>query len=39
VATVAPPRDKPCEFILEAAANALRQAQGRGGNCVVSSDL
>ncbi len=39
VVTVAPPRDKPCEFILEAAVNALRQAQGRGGNCVVNGDL
>ena len=39
VVTVAPPRDKACESILEAAERALQRAQGKGGNCVVSGEV
>jgi diguanylate cyclase (GGDEF)-like protein len=39
IVTVAPPRDKACEAILEAAAAALLQAKTRGGNCVVNGNL
>jgi diguanylate cyclase (GGDEF)-like protein len=39
VVTAVAPRDKPCEVILEAAAQALRVAKAKGGNCVVSGDL
>lgn len=39
VVTVAPPRDRPCEVALEAAATALSQAKARGGNCVVTGNL
>lgn len=39
VVTASPPRDKPCEAILEAAGHALREAKSRGGNCVVNGEL
>ena len=39
VVTAAPPRDRACEAILEAASHALQQAKARGGNCLVSGDI
>jgi diguanylate cyclase (GGDEF)-like protein len=39
VVTVVPPRDRPCEALLEAAQRALSGAKDRGGSCVVAGEL
>jgi diguanylate cyclase (GGDEF)-like protein len=39
VVTVVPPRDRPCEVLLDAAQRALTKAKEQGGNMVVAGTL